>query len=151
MSAESTSIRKHHHKPSPLLPTIAGANNAPVPQEVRVVGCTAEPCTVQIGGLVDMDLDFVAPRATNGMRATLDIFLGTFRVPYDLPVEQQNACNFLKDGSCPLTPGEFVNYHLSTPAAAPFAGITVDLQLQLADDNGQALICFRSSARIVSG
>uniref|UniRef100_A0A182PSP0 MD-2-related lipid-recognition domain-containing protein n=1 Tax=Anopheles epiroticus TaxID=199890 RepID=A0A182PSP0_9DIPT len=116
------------------------ANNAPVPQDVRVVGCTAEPCTIPIGGQVDMDLDFVAARATSGMRATLDIFLGTFRVPYDLPVEQQNACNFLEAGSCPVTQGEFINYHLSTPAAAPFAGITVDLQLQLADDNGQALI-----------
>ncbi|XP_052890889.1 NPC intracellular cholesterol transporter 2-like [Anopheles moucheti] len=125
-------------------------NNAPIPQDVRVVGCTAEPCIVQIGGVVDMDLDFVAARATNGMRATLDIFLGDFRVPYDLPVAQQNACNFLEAGNCPVTQGEFINYHLSTPAVAPFAGITVDLQLQLADDNGQPLICYRSSATIVA-
>ncbi|XP_053671885.1 uncharacterized protein LOC128722087 [Anopheles nili] len=125
-------------------------NNAPVPQDVRVVGCTAEPCVVQIGGVVDMDLDFVAPRASTGMRASLNIFLGDFRVPYELPVDQQNACNFLEAGDCPVSAGEFINYHLSTPASAPFAGITVDLQLQLSDDSGEPLICYRSSATIVA-
>uniref|UniRef100_A0A182QVI2 MD-2-related lipid-recognition domain-containing protein n=1 Tax=Anopheles farauti TaxID=69004 RepID=A0A182QVI2_9DIPT len=125
-------------------------NNAPMPQEVRVAGCSAEPCIVQIGGVVDMDLDFVAARATNAMRASLDIFLGDFRVPYELPAVQQLACNFLKIGSCPVTQGEFINYHLSTAAVAPFAGITVDLQVQLVDDNGVPLICYRSSATIVA-
>uniref|UniRef100_A0A182IP31 MD-2-related lipid-recognition domain-containing protein n=1 Tax=Anopheles atroparvus TaxID=41427 RepID=A0A182IP31_ANOAO len=125
-------------------------NGAPVPLEVRVLGCSAEPCVVQIGGMVDMDLDFIAPRATNGMRASLDIFLGDFRVPYDLPAVQQNACNFLEAGSCPVAQGEFINYHLSTPASAPFAGITLDLQVQLSDDNGQPLVCYRSSATIIA-
>uniref|UniRef100_A0A182XW59 MD-2-related lipid-recognition domain-containing protein n=1 Tax=Anopheles stephensi TaxID=30069 RepID=A0A182XW59_ANOST len=126
------------------------ANNAPIPQDVRVVGCTVEPCVIPIGGMVDMDCDFVSPRATQTVQATLDIFLGDFRVPYDLPAAQQNACNFFEEGSCPVTQGEFINYHLNTPAAAPFAGITVDLQLQLTDDNGEPLFCFRSSAQIVA-
>uniref|UniRef100_A0A182M468 MD-2-related lipid-recognition domain-containing protein n=1 Tax=Anopheles culicifacies TaxID=139723 RepID=A0A182M468_9DIPT len=126
------------------------ANNAPIPQDVRVVGCTVEPCVIPIGGMVDMDCDFVSPRATQTVQATLDIFLGDFRVPYDLPAAQQNACNFFEAGSCPVTQGEFINYHLNTPAAAPFAGITVDLQLQLTDDNGEPLFCFRSSAQIVA-
>uniref|UniRef100_A0A182QZ29 MD-2-related lipid-recognition domain-containing protein n=1 Tax=Anopheles farauti TaxID=69004 RepID=A0A182QZ29_9DIPT len=122
----------------------------PIPQDVRVVGCTVEPCVIPIGGMVDMDCDFVSPRASNNVRASLEIFLGDFRVPYELPAEQQNACNFFEAGNCPVTVGEFINYHLSTPAVAPFAGITVDLQLQLTDDNGQALFCFRSSATIVA-
>ncbi|XP_050071440.1 NPC intracellular cholesterol transporter 2-like [Anopheles maculipalpis] len=126
------------------------ANNAPIPQDVRVIGCSVEPCVIPIGGMVDMDCDFVSPRATPTVQATLDIFLGDFRVPYDLPVAQQNACNFFEVGSCPVAQGEFINYHLNTPAAAPFAGITVDLQLQLTDADGQPLFCFRSSAQIVA-
>ncbi|ETN59333.1 Niemann-Pick Type C-2 [Anopheles darlingi] len=139
-----------------LLPTLAYGiavrpcpNGAPIPQEVRVAGCTAEPCIVQIGGMVDMDLDFVAARATADVHASLEIFLGDFRVPYELPPNQRNACLFFEAGSCPVTQGEFINYHLSTPAAAPFVGITVDLQLQLSDTAGTPLICYRSSATIV--
>ncbi|XP_049535862.1 uncharacterized protein LOC125951229 [Anopheles darlingi] len=141
---------------SVLLPTLAYGiavrpcpNGAPIPQEVRVAGCTAEPCIVQIGGMVDMDLDFVAARAVPEVRASLEIFLGDFRVPYELPQHQRNACLFFEVGSCPVTQGEFINYHLSTPAAAPFVGITVDLQLQLSDTAGTPLICYRSSATIV--
>uniref|UniRef100_A0A182KBS6 MD-2-related lipid-recognition domain-containing protein n=1 Tax=Anopheles christyi TaxID=43041 RepID=A0A182KBS6_9DIPT len=126
------------------------ANNAPIPQDVRVVGCTVEPCVIPIGGMVDMDCDFISPRASQTVQATLDIFLGNFRVPYDLPIEQRNACNFFEAGSCPVAQGEFINYHLSTPAVAPFAGVEVDLQLQLTDDNGQPLFCFLSSAVIVA-
>uniref|UniRef100_A0A182IT64 MD-2-related lipid-recognition domain-containing protein n=1 Tax=Anopheles atroparvus TaxID=41427 RepID=A0A182IT64_ANOAO len=126
------------------------SNGAPIPQDVRVIGCTVEPCVIPIGGMVDMDCDFISPRATNTVAASLNIFLGDFRVPYELPVAQQNACNFFEAGSCPVTQGEFINYHLSTPAAAPFAGITVDLQLQLSDDNGEPLFCFLSSAQIVA-
>ncbi|XP_049536144.1 NPC intracellular cholesterol transporter 2-like [Anopheles darlingi] len=121
---------------------------APIPQDVRVVGCTAEPCIIPIGGMVDMDCDFVSPRATATVSAVLSIFLGDFQVPYELPPNQRNACLFFEAGSCPVTQGEFINYHLSTPAAAPFAGITVDLELQLLDDNGGQLFCFRSSATI---
>ncbi|XP_055616771.1 mite group 2 allergen Gly d 2.02-like [Toxorhynchites rutilus septentrionalis] len=126
------------------------ANNAPTPVEVRVVGCTEEPCVIPIGGMVDMDLDFLAARTSSSVAATLDIFLGNFRVPYDLPVEQRDACNFFNNRGCPIEQGEMINYHLSTPASAPFGGITVDLQLQLTGDNGQPLICFRSSARIMA-
>lgn len=104
---------------------------------------------MQIGGMVDMDLDFVAARASADVRASLDIFLGDFRVPYDLPADQRNACNFFKIGSCPVAQGEFINYHLSTPATAPFVGITLDLQVQLLDASGVPLICYRSSATIV--
>ncbi|KFB38298.1 AGAP002847-PA-like protein [Anopheles sinensis] len=125
-------------------------NGAPIPQDVRVIGCTAEPCVIPIGGMVDMDCDFVSPRATNTVTASLEIFLGDFRVPYELPVAQQNACNFFEAGSCPVAQGEFINYHLNTPAAAPFAGITVDLRLELTDDNGVPLFCFLSSAQIVA-
>ncbi|KAL1384636.1 hypothetical protein pipiens_013017 [Culex pipiens pipiens] len=125
------------------------ANNAPVPQEVRVLDCVQEPCVIPMGGMVDMDLDFIADRASATVEATLDIFLGNFRVPYDLPVEQRNACNFFKGRGCPIQAGEFINYHLSTPASAPFADVTVDLRLQLTAADGSPLFCFRSSATIV--
>ncbi|XP_050085209.1 NPC intracellular cholesterol transporter 2-like [Anopheles aquasalis] len=124
-------------------------NGAPIPQDVRVVGCTVEPCIIPIGGMVDMDCDFISPRASATVGAALRIFLGDFQVPYELPPDQRNACNFFEAGSCPVTQGEFINYHLSTPAAAPFAGITVDLELQLSDDSGAPLFCFRSSATII--
>ncbi|XP_055525073.1 NPC intracellular cholesterol transporter 2-like [Wyeomyia smithii] len=126
------------------------ANNAPIPEEVRVVDCYEEPCMIPLGGMVDMDLDFIANQDSTTVAAALNIFLGDFRVPYELPADQQNACNFFYGRGCPIQQGENINYHLSTPASAPFADVTVDLQLQLTGDDGEPLFCFRSSARIVA-
>ncbi|XP_058452211.1 uncharacterized protein LOC131430912 [Malaya genurostris] len=124
-------------------------NNADLPLEVRVVDCYEEPCVIAMGDMVDMDLDFLVNRNSATVNATLDIYLGNFRVPYDLPEDQRNACNFFKDRGCPIQEGEQINYHLQTPASAPFANVTVDLELQLTADSGDPLFCFRSSARIV--
>ncbi|XP_062540101.1 NPC intracellular cholesterol transporter 2-like [Armigeres subalbatus] len=125
-------------------------NNAPVPLEVRVIDCYEEPCVIPLGGMVDMDLDFIPDRDSATVEAALNIFLGNFRVPYDLPEDQRDACNFFAGRGCPISQGEKINYHLSTPASAPFAGVTVDLELQLTGDNDEPLFCFRSSATIIA-
>lgn len=104
---------------------------------------------IPLGGMVDMDLDFIAARGSATVTAALNIFLGDFRVPYELPVDQRDACNFFYGRGCPIQQGEKINYHLSTPASAPFANVTVDLELQLTGDDGAPLFCFRSSARII--
>ncbi|XP_058812952.1 NPC intracellular cholesterol transporter 2-like [Topomyia yanbarensis] len=124
-------------------------SNAPTPVEVRVVDCYVEPCVIPLGGMVDMDLDFISDRSSATVIASLDIYLGNFRVPYELPKDQQDACNFFYGRGCPILLGEKINYHLSTPASAPFANVTVDLELQLTGDDGEPLFCFRSSARII--
>ncbi|KAL1384637.1 hypothetical protein pipiens_013018 [Culex pipiens pipiens] len=136
--------------PSPCI-----RNSGPLPAEVRVVGCPPstpqEPCIVPIGSTVDSEIDFVLQRPTTSLRATLEMFLGDFRIPWSLPEAQQDACQDLMGGvTCPLTTvGQRIKYNLVTEVSAPFAGVTVDMELMLTDDQGQSVFCYRSQATVV--
>lgn len=78
------------------------------------------------------------------------MFLGNFRVPWSLPESQQNACLDLKHGvSCPLQVGQLVTYNLVTEVSAPFADVTVDMELMLTDDQNQTVFCYRSQTTVV--
>lgn len=79
------------------------------------------------------------------------MFLGNFRIPYSLPESQQNACSDLMHGvTCPLQAGQLVTYNLVTEVSAPFADVTVDMELMLTDDQGQAVFCYRSQSTVVA-
>ncbi|XP_058812953.1 uncharacterized protein LOC131677248 [Topomyia yanbarensis] len=146
-----------------LIPGVAFALNpapctfhtGPLPVEVRVVGCPPtvpqQPCIVPIGSMVDSEIDFILERPTTTLKASLDMFLGNFRIPWNLPAEQEDACQDLMNGvSCPLVGvGERIIYNLVTEVSAPFAGVTVDMELMLTDDQGQAVFCYRSQATVV--
>ncbi|XP_053698614.1 uncharacterized protein LOC128745565 [Sabethes cyaneus] len=139
-----------------LNPSPCTFHSGPMPVEVRVIGCPPsvpqQPCIVPMGSTVDSEIDFVLQRPTSTLTASLDIFLGDFRVPWSLPSDQQDACQDLMHGvSCPLSNvGERISYNLVTAVSAPFADVTVDMELMLTDDQGQAAFCYRSQATIVS-
>ncbi|XP_001647808.2 uncharacterized protein LOC5579508 [Aedes aegypti] len=129
-------------------------NSGPLPAQVRVVGCPAsvpqQPCIVPIGSMVDSEIDIVLERPTTTLTASLDMFLGNFRIPWSLPEHQHNACSDLMHGvSCPLQAGQAVSYNLVTEVSAPFADVTVDMELMLTDDQGAAVFCYRSQATVV--
>ncbi|XP_058452326.1 uncharacterized protein LOC131430976 [Malaya genurostris] len=138
-----------------LNPAPCTFNSGPLPVSVRVVDCPPtdpqEPCIVDMGSKVNSEIDFVLERSTATLIASLDIFLGNFRVPWSLPEEQQNACPDLLGGvSCPLSDvGNPITYNLITKVSAPFANVTVDMELMLTDDQDQAVFCYRSQATVV--
>lgn len=67
-----------------------------------------------------------------------------------MPKEDLDACNFLKNASCPLQQGEIVHYELIAPVDAPIAGPTVDLEFELIGDNGKVVFCLKCKVRITS-
>ncbi|XP_065074228.1 uncharacterized protein LOC135698266 [Ochlerotatus camptorhynchus] len=129
-------------------------NSGPLPVQVRVEGCPAsvpqQPCIVSIGSLVESEIDVILERPTSTLTASLDMFLGNFRIPWSLPESQQNACPDLMHGmTCPLQAGQLVTYNLVTEVSAPFADVTIDMELMLTDDQGQAVFCYRSQSTVV--
>lgn len=67
-----------------------------------------------------------------------------------MPKEDLNACEFLKNATCPLQKGEIVHYELVAPVNAPMAGPTVELEFELIGDNGTIVFCLRCKVRIMS-
>ncbi|XP_062540102.1 uncharacterized protein LOC134208016 [Armigeres subalbatus] len=129
-------------------------HDGPLPVEVRVVGCPTtvpqQPCVVPIGSVVDSEIDIILERPTTTLTASLDMFLGNFRIPWSLPDDQTNACAALVQASCPLLAGDELTYNLVTEVSAPFAGVTVDMELMLTDDQGLPVFCYRSQATVVA-
>lgn len=70
-----------------------------------------------------MNMDLIVNLGpTNTLRAELAIFLGPIRIPYELPLHQQDACQSIRGASCPLNGDEEINYAIAMEAYAPIFG-----------------------------
>lgn len=62
-------------------------------------------------------------RPTSTLTATAKAFLEDVLLIYDVPKNRRDACQFLKNGNCPLEAGQNAHYELVAPVDAPIAGI----------------------------
>lgn len=86
---------------------------------------------------------------TKKLRAHAKAFLDGVALPYDVPNEDLNACNFLKNATCPLQKGEIVHYELIVPVDAPVTGPTVELEFELIADNDKIVFCLKCKVKVV--
>lgn len=86
---------------------------------------------------------------TQKLRAHARAFLEGYQLPYDVPKEDLNACEFLKNATCPLQKGVIVHYELIAPVDAPVTGPTVDMEFELIGDNDISIFCLRCKMHIV--
>lgn len=93
---------------------------------------------------------FCLAEETKKLRAHARAYLENLLLPYDVPKEDLNACNFLKNATCPLQKGEIVHYELIAPVDAPMPGPTVDMEFELIADNEKTVFCLRCKVHIVA-
>lgn len=62
-------------------------------------------------------------------------------IEYPLPPDQQNACNHLSIGSCPLSVNEDATYNFVFPITSVYPPIPVSVQLTLYNHAGQPVFC----------
>lgn len=63
-------------------------------------------------------------------------------VPYDLPADQQAACNNLGDASCPLSAGQEITWNVVMPITEVYPPIGVNVEMSLMNEAGQIVACF---------
>jgi Niemann-Pick C2 protein len=90
-----------------------------------------------------------SPTATLKPKVTTR-FLG-LSLPYDLPGEQKDACNQLKESKCPLDSEEFTIYELSMPILKSYPSIGIEIQLEMFGDNNESHFCFKVDCKVVDG
>ncbi|KAK0182847.1 hypothetical protein PV327_000939 [Microctonus hyperodae] len=117
------------------------------PSELRVEGCTKSPCVFSRGQDVIAEWDFKVVANTENLRPVVLVKAFGMEVDYSLP--EQNACNSLINGKCPLNEGESVTYALQMPISPKYPKIRVHLKFSLVDDKDNIHACFEMDAKIV--
>jgi hypothetical protein len=120
-----------------------------MPKSVTVDGCNALPCEIRNGTDFFFDSIFDSGVSSNTLEAFVIARLAGINVGYELPEESRDGCQFIKNGKCPVTKGQEINYSMGVPVDAPKTGVVVSLEFRLIADNKKDLaLCFIATARI---
>ncbi|XP_063706110.1 NPC intracellular cholesterol transporter 2-like [Culicoides brevitarsis] len=127
---------------------VRSCGSEPLPFQVSVDGCDAEPCKVVNKQKIHFEIDFKTPADTEALKAHAEAFLDNLQLPYEVPKENQNACQFITNTECPLKAGDEVTYELSFTVDTPIIQ-TLDLKFELKDDRNSSVFCIRTKVSIV--
>jgi len=106
--------------------------------EVRIIPCPLpgngadHPCRLQRGNTSTISVDFVPEREITGLRASLS-WVMTPGIELPFPGLEQNGCNSLTEGSCPLQPNTRYTWTATIKLADAYPLRTYNLKLKLTD------------------
>ncbi|XP_058812963.1 NPC intracellular cholesterol transporter 2-like [Topomyia yanbarensis] len=121
----------------------------PLPTSVDVIGCSKLPCKLSRGQEAVVYVDFRPASDASALRPSVFATVLGVTVPFSLPEDWQNACDWLVGTRCPLTAGEDVMYVLRLPVQKTYPPVAVDVELRLIDQAEQVVSCFVVSAKVV--
>lgn len=129
-------------------------NSGAFPDSIRNNICEldAERCHIEIGVVIEFELDFYADHDSEAVVPSVKGYLGIISIPLELSPEAQIGCDSIYDKSgelgCPLIAGEFYTYKMDLNVTSlPISGLDVDVEVALDGDNGRHS-CFRFPAKI---
>uniref|UniRef100_A0A6M2E2J9 Putative niemann-pick type c2 n=1 Tax=Xenopsylla cheopis TaxID=163159 RepID=A0A6M2E2J9_XENCH len=104
-------------------------NGAALPETVDVTGCDKLPCPLERGTTSLTDVKFTVPADSATLTPQVIAKVAGLNVPYPMPPELSNACDFLKEGSCPLKKGDKVVYNLKVPVLESYPPVSITFNL----------------------
>ncbi|XP_001647804.2 uncharacterized protein LOC5579510 [Aedes aegypti] len=124
----------------------------PHPNWVRIEGCTQMPCKLIRGQDVNMWLEFTALSSFDGLTTKVMSTVGNeINVPYPLPSDKSNACNWLVNTRCPVDYNEDVEYHLNFYVSYIYPEVPdLKLEISLIDNYNHVQSCFVVDTSVVS-
>ncbi|XP_063695699.1 NPC intracellular cholesterol transporter 2-like [Culicoides brevitarsis] len=124
-----------------------GNGGGELPEYVNIQGCDEAPCHFYEGEMLNADAGLTVPHGTKSMKVKLDAYKLGIRIPFDLPEEILDACQFIEGATCPLKGGESIKYNLSTELEGiPHDNVKVQIEFALTDDTGKNMNCVRFDA-----
>ncbi|KAG7202621.1 hypothetical protein KM043_009806 [Ampulex compressa] len=130
------------HQSTPFTPCESG----PVPLDLRIDGCTAQPCPLYKGTNLTAQWDFTVVSNTAALKPRVVATVMGARVNYPFP--QKNACTTLVNGECPLDKDEEVTYALTMPILKYYPSIPLNIEFALLGDDGKEQVCFKVDAKV---
>lgn len=112
-------------------------------------GCQKPPCELKRGEDAVAFVDFSTGEEVVKLRPVVYATALGLTVPFHMPPDRQDACEWLQGSRCPLSAGEDVRYELRLPVEKVYPAVAVDVELQLVDQDDQIVSCFSVEAKVV--
>uniref|UniRef100_A0A182PSN9 MD-2-related lipid-recognition domain-containing protein n=1 Tax=Anopheles epiroticus TaxID=199890 RepID=A0A182PSN9_9DIPT len=129
--------------------TIQQCTEGSLPSAVDVTGCQSTPCELPKGKDAAVLVDFTADRELTALVPKVQASFGGMTVPFELPDDRKDACQWLVGGMCPVSRDEDVTYELQLPVLAVYPTLSLTVELRLVDQNNQIVTCFQLQAKVV--
>ncbi|XP_049801930.1 NPC intracellular cholesterol transporter 2-like [Schistocerca nitens] len=120
--------------------TVQTCETGTPPVSVDILDCDVPPCVFYRGESMSGNITFVTERATTSLRPDVLANIGGVEVNYQLP--QQDACQSLVSGSCPLQAGQTAVYSLVINILEMYPKVNLTVQLSLVDESEAVVTCF---------
>ncbi|XP_065074230.1 uncharacterized protein LOC135698267 [Ochlerotatus camptorhynchus] len=124
----------------------------PHPNWVRIEGCENMPCKLIRGQDVNMWMEFTALSSFEGLTTKVMSTVGNeINLPYPLPSDKANTCNWLVNTRCPIDYSEDVEYHLNFNVSFLYPEVPdLKLEISLVDNYNHVQSCFVVDTKVVS-
>ncbi|KYB27614.1 uncharacterized protein LOC663453 [Tribolium castaneum] len=115
----------------------------PLPDDVQVENCDAEPCVFYINSNTSMIMKFKSPRKLEHFAPNAVASLMGINVTY--PLDQDDACVGITNTKCPIEEGEQVEYTYGMYILPVFPEVSLNLEFSLRDkdSNDEIIECFK--------
>ncbi|XP_065074231.1 NPC intracellular cholesterol transporter 2-like [Ochlerotatus camptorhynchus] len=120
-----------------------------LPVAVDIQGCQKLPCELKRGEDAVAFVDFSTGEEVARLRPDVYATALGVTVPFIMPPDRQDACEWLQGSRCPLSAGEDVRYELRLPVEKAYPALAVDVELRLVDQDDQIVSCFSVQAKVV--
>uniref|UniRef100_A0A182HTR4 MD-2-related lipid-recognition domain-containing protein n=2 Tax=Anopheles arabiensis TaxID=7173 RepID=A0A182HTR4_ANOAR len=111
--------------------TVHQCKQGPLPVSVDVTGCRTTPCELPKGQDAAVLVDFTADRHLTALVPKVHASFGGVTVPFELPDDRKDGCQWLVGGVCPVSQNEDVTYELRLPVLAVYPSMSLTVELQL--------------------
>uniref|UniRef100_A0A182SQB4 MD-2-related lipid-recognition domain-containing protein n=1 Tax=Anopheles maculatus TaxID=74869 RepID=A0A182SQB4_9DIPT len=129
--------------------TVQQCSEGSLPVSVDVTGCRATPCELPKGQDAAVLVDFTADRHLTALVPRVHASFGGMTVPFELPDDRKDGCQWLVGGMCPVSQHEDVTYELRLPVLAMYPSLSLTVELKLVDQDNKIATCFHLQAKVV--
>uniref|UniRef100_A0A182N741 MD-2-related lipid-recognition domain-containing protein n=1 Tax=Anopheles dirus TaxID=7168 RepID=A0A182N741_9DIPT len=129
--------------------TVHQCSEGPVPLSVDVLDCRSAPCELPRGQDAAVMVEFTASKPLSALVPKVHASIGGLTVPFELPDDRKDACNWLVGAVCPISRGEDVMYELRLPILASYPSLSLTVELKLVDQEQGVVTCFQLQAKVV--
>lgn len=113
-------------------------------------GCDITPCKVKKGSSLVVDIHFTTNSATNSLKPQLFTKVFGIKMPLNVPKDQQDACEHLKDSKCPLNANQNTIYSVRLPILKTYPAMKTEIEVNLVGDNNHSHVCFKIDGQIIN-
>ncbi|XP_067027597.1 NPC intracellular cholesterol transporter 2-like [Acropora muricata] len=121
-------------------------NKEPLPEQVILTPCPAEPCLLKKGVNESVEVIFKPREAVTSSKFVVHGIIGGLPVPF--PLSKPNGCK--EHGiECPMKPNKEYTFKATLPVKKAYPDMRLIVKCELLDQNGNSIFCWELPVQIV--